>query len=271
MLYYSSTTPGCSVRRTVRRTAAPLPSSAASAADTDSPSRFGARSGWYLHPESCYIRQSGSKSPRVGKRIFFSLLESHPEAEIHTARHRETSPVDTGASRSSHRRAVAVHDWVQPSVVGAQEQIGSLDERARVPSAEKSFGKSVTQLNIPEPHPVDVLLDKQLFAHVGVVARLNRRDDDDVVHRRIGGTLLPIFQDARNDQRVVSIQRRRGETVCRQVMLGRIKNIAAPPEIEQEVQRQPIVLEGICEADRIVRLPIVARIYEGARSQREAG
>src|ERR1700687_2343172 len=209
------------------------------------------------------------KKPTSSEAYLVFILESHPESEIDTARRGEITEVDTSASRSSHRSTVAVHDWVQPSVVGEQEQVCSFDKNARVSTPQESISKGVTQLQVPEPHPVDVLLDEQLFAHVGVVGCLNGRDNDDVVDSRRGGVLFPVSQHARNNKRVVSVQRRRGETSCRQVMLGRIEHVSASPEIEQQIQGEPIVLEGVRETDRIIWLPVVTSVDERARSERK--
>ena len=101
----------------------------------------------------------------------------------------------------------------------------------------RELGKLVAQGDVSEPHPVDVLLDEQLFAHVRVVPRLNGRDDDDVVHRRIGGVLLAVSQHARDDARPVSIERAHAETAGGEELLRRVEDVAAAPDVEQEAQR----------------------------------
>jgi hypothetical protein len=53
-------------------------------------------------------------------------------------------------------------------------------------------------------------------------------------------------------------------------MLGRIEHVPTSPKIEQEIQGEPIVPEGVRETDRILRLAIVTPIDEVGRSERKA-
>ena len=58
-------------------------------------------------------------------------------------------------------------------------------------------------------------------------------------------------------------------------MLGRIENVAALANIEQEVEGQPFVLERVREADGEIGLPIVTAVNEvprdGVRTDRKTG
>src|SRR5258705_2113319 len=181
------------------------------------------------------------------------------------AREREIAEIDTCAARSSHRRAVAVYDWIQACVVGDQEQISTLDEHAGAPGPYESLGKIVSQLDVPEPDPVDVLLDEELFAHVDVVARLKARGEDDVVNGRSRGVFFPVSKDALDYPRRHPVEGRRGEASRRQVMLGRIEDVAASPEIEKEIERETLDPEGVRQADCVLRLAVVAPIDEQRR------
>src|ERR1700716_2119298 len=185
-------------------------------------------------------------------RVWFSFSESHPEAKIHAARHREIAEVDTRGPGSTHSCAVPVHDWIEPSVVGDKEEVRAFDKHAGGSRADESVRKTVAHLNVSEPYPVDVLLDEELFTHVGVIGRLNRGDNDDGVDRWSRGILFSISQDAFDYPRRVSIQRRRRQTSRRQVMLRRIEHVSPSPEIEQEIQREPFVPERIRQTKRVI-------------------
>ena len=58
--------------------------------------------------------------------------QAQPETEVETARDREVAVVDADAARAADRRVVAVHDRVEPGVVGDEEQVRAGDEHAGV-------------------------------------------------------------------------------------------------------------------------------------------
>src|SRR3954468_4095438 len=198
------------------------------------------------------------------------MLEIQPHAEIDAARNRNVAEVDSDSARATHRCAVAVDDWIKALVVGPQAKIGSLDEHARVPRAEESFGKHVAHLNVPQPYPVDVLLDEQLLAHQTVVIRLGAGNYDDVFDRRIRGILLSVAQHSLDHPWRIAIERLAAQASRRQVMFGGVENVTATPNVDQEVEREIVFPEGVGKTDGVLRLTIVAVVDKRGRPNRQS-
>ena len=137
-----------------------------------------------------------------------------------------------------------------------QEEIASADEHAGV--LREALGKRVADANVLQAQPVDVLLDEQLFADVRVVARLQRRNHDDRVDGRSGAVLLAVAQHAVDHARLLAVERALAESARRQVLLGRVEDVATLADVEQDAQRDALVPDSVRQADRVVGLAIVA-------------
>src|SRR5687768_2570396 len=140
---------------------------------------------------------------------FFIILEAHLDAEIDAARNREVAIVDSCGSGTANRGGVAVHDGVEPGVIGKKEYVGRRDEEVRV--SGEVLGDCDIQRDVSQAEPVDVLLDEQLFADRRVVARLNCRNHDDVVLGGSGAVLLAVPQHTVDYPWRFSVQRTAAE------------------------------------------------------------
>ena len=70
---------------------------------------------------------------------------------------------------------------------------------------QEALWQCVADLQVPEPQPVDVSLDEQLFTHARVIGRVCAGHYDDGVDGRIRGVLLPIHQHTIDDARLVAV------------------------------------------------------------------
>ena len=94
-------------------------------------------------------------------------LKLHPDAEAETAWHGEVAVVDSRSTRAAHGGRIAVDDRIESRVVGDEEEVRARHEDTGV--REQALGHDVVHRHVPEPQPVDVLLDEQLLDRKSVV------------------------------------------------------------------------------------------------------